>query len=432
MKPTWRMKAVFELLFGVFIILFCIACEGFFSGTETAMVSIDRTRIKALAEKGSKKAALIDAVLEKPEKFFSTTLLGTNMVVVLSNAVATFMVIKYLGERYEYITILIMIPLILIFGEIVPKTVYRYHAEQMATHVIYPLKVISVIFYPFVAILSWLTSLFVRLFGLDSARFRPLTTKEDLENYLDMWNIDSSLKTAERKMIERIFDFSETAVEDIMIPLVNIKAVEVSDSIDKAVSLAQKAGYSRIPVYSDEAYNIIGMVHAFDLLSAQGKILSLKDLMRPARYVPNSMPIDDLLKQLRTEGNSIAVVVNEYGGTIGIVTVEDILEEVVGEIYDEYDKEERCFVKIEKNKYLVKARMEIDEINDHLKLELPKEDYETVAGFLLKNMERIPGIGESFQFGNIKFIIKQADKRSIKEVLINISDAAEETEDKTD
>jgi CBS domain containing-hemolysin-like protein len=174
------------------------------------------------------------------------------------------------------------------------------------------------------------------------------------------------------------------------------------------------------------------MVHAFDLLSAQGETLSLKDLMRPARYVPNSMPIDDLLKQLRTEGNSIAVVVNEYGGTIGIVTVEDILEEVVGEIYDEYDKQERLLVKIEKNKYLVKARMEIDEINDHLKLELPKEDYETVAGFLLKNMERIPGIGESFQFGNIKFIIKQADKRSIKEVLINISDAAEETEDKTD
>lgn len=423
---------MFELLFGVFIILFCIACEGFFSGTETAMVSVDRTRIKALAEKGSKKAALIDAVLEKPEKFFSTTLLGTNMVVVLSNAVATFMVIKYLGERYEYITILIMIPLILIFGEIVPKTVYRYHAEQIATHIIYPLKVISVIFYPFVATLSWLTSLFVKLFGLDSARFRPLTTKEDLESYLDMWNIDSSLKTAERKMIERIFSFSETAVEDIMIPLVNIKAVEVNDSIDKAVSLAQKAGYSRIPVYSDEAYNIIGMVHAFDLLSAQGKTLSLKDLMRPARYVPNSMPIDDLLKQLRTEGNSIAVVVNEYGGTIGIVTVEDILEEVVGEIYDEYDKQERLFVKIERNKYLVKARMEIDEINDHLKLGLPKEDYETVAGFLLKNMERIPGIGESFQFGNIKFTIKQADKRSIKEVLINISDAAEETEDKTD
>jgi CBS domain containing-hemolysin-like protein len=432
MKPTWRMKAVFELLFGVFIILFCIACEGFFSGTETAMVSIDRTRIKALAEKGSKKAALIDAVLEKPEKFFSTTLLGTNMVVVLSNAIATFMVIKYLGERYEYITILIMIPLILIFGEIVPKTVYRYHAEQMATHIIYPLKVISVIFYPFVATLSWLTSLFVKLFGLDSARFRPLTTKEDLENYLDMWNIDSSLKTAERKMVERIFDFSETAVEDIMVPLVNIKAVEVSDSIDKAVNLAKITGYSRIPVYSDEAYNIIGMVHAFDLLGVQGKTLGLRDLMRPARYAPNSIPINDLLKQLRTEGNSIAVVVNEYGGTIGIVTVEDILEEVVGEIYDEYDKEERRFVKIERNKYLVKARMEIDEINDHLKLGLPKEDYETVAGFLLKNMGRIPGIGESFQFGNIKFIIKQADKRSIKEVLINISDAAEETEDKTD
>jgi putative hemolysin len=144
--------------------------------------------------------------------------------------------------------------------------------------------------------------------------------------------------------------------------------------------------------------------------------------MRPARYVPSSIPIDELLRQLRTEGNSIAVVVNEYGGTIGIVTIEDILEEVVGEIYDEYDKEERLFVKIGEGKYIVNARMEIDDLNDRLNLELPKDDYETVAGFLLKSLERIPKIGECFEFGNTTFIIKKADKRSIKEVAINIID----------
>jgi putative hemolysin len=174
------------------------------------------------------------------------------------------------------------------------------------------------------------------------------------------------------------------------------------------------------------------MVHAFDLLTAQQKTQSLKDVMRPAPYVPNTAPIDELLKQLRTEGNSIAIVVNEYGGTIGIVTIEDILEEVVGEIYDEYDKEERLFVEIGKNKYLVNARMEIDELNDHLKLQLPKDDYETVAGFLLKHMERIPRVGESFQFANLKFIIRKADRRSIKEVSITISDTSEITQDKTD
>jgi len=414
-----------ELLLWMFVILICIFCEGFFSGTETAMVSVDRARIKALAEQGSKKHTLVDAILHTPEKFFSTTLLGTNIFEVLSNAIATLLIINYLGEQYKYATILIMTPFILILGEIVPKTVYRYHAEQITPYLVYPLKVMSILFYPFVIVLTWLTTLFMMLLGVSSARLKPHATREDLENYLDMWNIDSGLRTAEKKIVERIFDFSETEVEDIMIPLINIESLELHDHIDKAISCAQKTGYSRIPVFSEEAYNIIGIVHAFDLLTAQQKTQTLKDIMRPAPYVPNTAPVDELLKQLRTEGNSIAIVVDEYGGTIGIVTIEDILEEVVGEIYDEYDKEEHFFVKIGKNKYLVNARMEIDELNDHLKLQLPKNDYETVAGFLLKHMERIPRIGESFQFANLKFIITEADKRSIKKVSITIFDESE-------
>jgi len=416
-----------ELLLGALLILVCISCEGFFSGTETAMVSVDRARIKALAEQGSKSAALVDEILQTPEKFFSTTLLGTNIAVVLSNAIATLLVIQYLGEQYQYITILIMTPLILIFGEIVPKTVYRYHAEQMTTHLIYPLKTISTIFYPLVVILTSLTRLVMRLFGMGSAQFRPHATREDLENYLDMWNIRGYLRTAERKIIERIFDFSEIDVEDIMIPLVNIKTLEAQDSIDNAISLARKTGYSRIPVYEGEAYNIIGIVHAFDLLTANEETQTLKDLMRPAPYVPNSAPVDELLKKLRTEGKSIAVVVDEYGGAVGIVTIEDILEEVVGEIYDEYDKEERLLVRAGRDEYLVNARMGIDELNDRLNLQLPKDDYETVAGFLLKHMERIPRVGEGFRFSNLKFTITRADRRAIKEVSITLCDPPEKT-----
>jgi CBS domain containing-hemolysin-like protein len=195
------------------------------------------------------------------------------------------------------------------------------------------------------------------------------------------------------------------------------------------VGLAQKTGYSRIPVYSGKAYNIIGIVHAFDLLTAQKKAQTLEDIMRPAKYVPHSAPVDEIFKQMKTEGNSIAVVVDEYGGAIGIITIEDILEEIVGEIYDEYDKQERLFTKIGKNEYLVNARMELDEFNEHLNLQLPKDDYETIAGFLLKYMERIPKTGDKFQLENVTFIIKKADKRSIKEVSVIISHAPEKTED---
>jgi putative hemolysin len=416
---------MFDLVLWIFVIFLCVLFEGFFSGTETAMVSLDRARIKALSEKGSKREAMVDAIIRSPERFFSTTLLGTNISAVLANAIATFLVITYLGQGYKYSTIVIMTPVILVLGEIAPKTVYRYRAEQIAPYLVYPLRAISIIFYPLVAALSWTTGLFVKLFGMEGARLRPHTTREDLENYLAMWNLDSGLRTAEKKIVERIFDFTETEVEDIMIPLVNVAALEIGDGIDEAIRLAQKTGYSRIPVYSEEAYNIIGIVHAFDLLTARAKAQSLRHIMRQAPYVPNTAPVDELLRQLRTEGNSIAAVVNEYGGTIGIVTLEDILEEVVGEIYDEYDKEEHFFVQIGGNRYLVNARMEIDELNDHLKFELPKDDYETVAGFLLKHMERIPRVGERFQFENMEFAITKADRRSIKEVSITIADAPE-------
>jgi putative hemolysin len=432
MKPTERARMMSELVLWIFVIFLCVLFEGFFSGTETAMVSLDRARIKALSEKGSKREVLLHEVIHRPESFFSTTLLGTNISVVLGNAIATFLVITYLGEGYKYITIVIMTPVILVLGEIVPKTVYRYRAEQIALYLVYPLRVISIIFYPFVAALSRATGLFVKLLGMEGARLKPHTTREDLENYLAMWNLDSGLRTAEKKIVERIFEFTETEVEDIMIPLINVAALEISDSINEAIRLARKTGYSRIPVYSEEAYNIMGIVHAFDLLTAREKAQNLKDIMRQAPYVPNTAPVDELLRQLRTEGNSIAIVVNEYGGTIGIVTIEDILEEVVGKIYDEYDKEEHFFVQVGRNRYLVNARMEIDELNDHLNVELPKDDYETVAGFLLKHLERIPRVGERFEFENLQFIITKADKRSIKEVSITIADLPEKEGDSPD
>lgn len=409
-----------ELLAGIGIVLICIACEGFFSGTETAMVSVDRARIRALADQGSRRAAMVDHLLATPENFFSTTLLGTNMAVVLCNAVATFLVIKFLGERYEFMTIVIMTPLILVFGEIVPKTIYRYHAEQLAIRLVYPFRLIAAVLYPVVAVLSGLTRLLVRPFGLASARMRPHTTREDMENYLAMWHSAGSFKTAEKKIIERIFDFAETTVNDIMVRIENVEAVEINDGIAKAIRLVQKTGYSRIPVYEGDVYSIVGSVHAFDLLTGKARVGDLRDVMRPARYVPDAMLIDDLLRQMQTEGLSLAVVVNEYGGTTGIITIEDILEEVVGEIYDEHDKEESFIIKAGRDRYIVNARMAVDDLNDHLKLDLPKDDYETVAGFLLKYMQRVPKIGESFQYGNSRFVIRQADERSVKQVVITI------------
>ncbi len=408
-----------ELLLGILIIIICILGEGFFAGTETALVSVDKTHIKALKEKGDKKASLVDKALNHPERFFSTTLLGTNLCTVTSNTIVAFFVIKYLGQGYEYITVLIMTPLILLFAETIPKTIYRYHADILVFYIVYPIKIISYVFSPFIEVLSRITVLLLRLIGLKSSNLKTYTTREDIENYLAMWNITSGMRTAEKKMIERVFDFTQTTAEDVMVRLINIEAIEVNDSFEKAINAVRKTGYSRIPVYGGEVYNIVGIVHAFDLLRTEdGHQNSITELMRAPRYVPNSMPVDELLKQMRTQGISIVVVVNEYGGTTGIVTIEDILEEIVGEIYDEYDKKETVFLKTGRNKYLVKGQVEIDELNEHLEIKLPTGDYETLAGFLLKQMEKIPEEGESIKHENIRLTITHADQRSVKEVLL--------------
>lgn len=407
-----------ELFLGIVIIVICILAEGFFSGTETALVSVDKTHIKALKEKGHKKAAVVDEALTHPEKFFSTTLLGTNLCTVTSNTIAAFFVIKYFGTTYEFITVLIMTPLILLFAETVPKTIYRYHADIIVFYAIYPIKVLSHLFSPIISILSGITIFFLKLLGIKSKRLKSHTTREDLENYLAMWNITSGMRSAEKKMVERVFDFTQTTAEDVMVRLINIESVEVNDTVEQAVNVVRRSGYSRIPVYGGEAYNIVGIMHAFDLLRTGNTHASIKELMRVPRYVPNSIPVDELLKQMRTQGISLVVVVNEYGGTTGIVTIEDILEEIVGEIYDEYDKKETIFLKTGKNKYLVKGHVEIDELNEHLEIKLPTGDYETLAGFLLKQMEKIPEEGESIQYEKIKFTVTHADQRSVKEVLL--------------
>ncbi len=251
---------IFEILFCIMIVVLCIVMEGFFSGTETALVSVDRIRIRAMAEKGSKRAVLVDNALKNPEKFFSTTLLGTNIAVVLSNVIITFLLIGWFGESYAYLTIVVMTPLVLVFGEIIPKTVCRYHAEKISGYVVVPIKIFSIVFYPFVLLMSGLTNLFVKILGLKDSELKPVATREDLENYLSLWNLNGGLKIAERKMIERIFDFSDTVVDDIMIPLVNVKAVEVTAGVENAIRLAKKTGFSRIPVYSDKTHNIIGIV----------------------------------------------------------------------------------------------------------------------------------------------------------------------------
>lgn len=359
-------------------------------------------------------------LLKNRERLLATTLCGTNFSVVTNSILITSLFLYLLGERGEIYSILILSPLLLIFGEIIPKTLFQQRATTIALWVSYPIWLTSYLFYPLVTLMTKLTHIILFLTGIKKSKETPFVTREELRLILKMSKKGSDLTTKEVTMIDRLFDFSHTLVKEAMIPLIEVAAVEDKATAMEAIATISKRGYSRLPVYHERIDNIIGIVNSFDLLDTPLSDQSIKSLIRNSPYVPESKPIDELLVEMQKKRNHLAIVVDEYGGTVGIITLEDILEEIVGEIKDEYDTDQRLYRKIRWNKYLINARMEIDQIRELLTLSLPDGDFETLGGFLLEKFGHIPKPGEILKYQNLTFTIVSSDERSIGEVKVKV------------
>ncbi len=402
-------------------ILACLVAEGFFSGSEIAIVSINRVRLRSLVAKGNEKAKMVAQLLRNPEWLLGTTLLGTNVSTVTAGTLATYVVITLLGEQYSYVAIIIMAPIILIFSEIVPKTIAHVRTETFALSVVGPLHVARTLLKPLVWLLARVSKLFTATTSKSGMTRSPLMTREDLEFAIRSAGQRGGLKAIERQMIHRIFEFQDTTVDEVMIPLIEVVALAADAKVEDAVNITVKQGISRIPIYQDRVDNIVGVLVTSDLLFQDRKdAKDLSELMRPPVFVPESKPIKDMLQEFRRSSVNLAVVVDEYGGAVGIVTVEDILEEVVGEIEDEYDRRKQLYKKIRKNLFVVDPRIEIDRLRELLGIEIPAGDYETLAGFLLTEMKRIPKVGERVRYGTYTFRVTDATDRAIEQVQISI------------
>jgi len=415
------------------LIMFLILClEGLFSGVEIALVATDIHKIRNKAKNGSRSALLTMKLLDRPEWFLSTTITGTNLCVVTNTAIATSLFISVLGAgRGELVSVCVMIPLLLIMGEVVPKSIFQQHAETIALRLSWFIWVASLIFYPIVFVLSRISRSALYAFSEEQRTYYlPYITKAGLEFVLQRKADDGDIMTSEKNMIQRIFDFSESTAEQIMVPLSNITALSTETTLREAALIIPERGYSRIPVYRDKAYNIIGILSSFDLLEVlygdTRKSISVSEtdsvetcLRKKVLYVPETKPTDELLFELQQRGEHMAIVVDEYGGAVGVVTIEDILEEIVGEIDDEYsDNGRMLYRKVGPGKYLLNAQIKIDSVREIIPLEIPDGDYETLGGYLLHKMEKIPQRNESYRQGDILFIIEDADMKSIKEVLV--------------
>ena len=396
-----------------FIVVF-LFLQGLFSGGELALVAADINKIRSRAKAGSQSAQTALKLLNRPEWFLSTTLTGTNICVVTNTALATSMFISmFRTARGELFSIMVMIPLLLIMGELVPKSIFRQHPEAVALKISWFLWGASFVLYPIVFIISKISKGALNIFTQEQKTYyTPYITKTGLEFLLQKGGEESDIMTSEREMIQRIFEFTDSTAEDIMVPLSNVTALSSETTLRDAVHIVSEKGFSRIPVYHGRVYNMIGILHSFDLLdifhgeAQQALLLSEDDPVEKCMrdnvlFVPETKPTDELLLELQKRSEHMAVVVDEYGGAVGIATIEDIVEEIVGEIDDEYVNKESHYRKIAPGKYLFSAQVKMEHVQAVIPESLPDGDYETLGGFLLYHMGKIPRRNETYKFNII-------------------------------
>jgi len=397
---------------GIPLVLACLGLQGFFSGSEIAMVSANRTRLTTRKEEGHRGSAIALDLLEHEELLLGTCLIGTNLCVISG----TFLVSSMLhgaGVHSEWVVALAFVPFALILGEALPKTVYQYHANTIAPVVAFPLRALQGLFAPLLWVVTHWAGALRRLTG--KAESTALSRAE----ILDLLE-DPDIDPEETRMIRSIFEITKTPVEEVMTPLIDVHGVASNATVDDAITVALKSGHSRIPVFRERVDNIVGVLHAQDLLFGNRDGQTLEQMVRSVPFVPESKRVDALLNDMRRSPEHFAVVVDEYGGTVGVVTVEDLLEEIVGEIRDERERDEHTIMKIDDKRWRVPARAEVEHLEEVLGRPLPAGDYETVAGMLLEKFGHIPKVGEVVRIDDMIFRVEAASERAIGVVLLTI------------
>jgi len=409
-----------DILFTSIIVLLCLLMEGLFSGSEIGVVSADQIKLRHQAAKGSKGAKLALKMLEKPEWLLSVTLVGTNISVVTNTTMVTALMIHLFGENGSWMAVALAAPLIWIFGEIVPKSIFQQKADALTPYVIFALIFFSYLFYPILLVFSVLTRLLTKLTGGDEKN--PFTLREEIVTMLQMPAAsEGDIQPVEQNMIRRMFNFSETTVKDVMMPLIDVVAVEKSITCQQARQVSSECAHIRLPVYDERVDRIIGVLHTLELLGVDPH-QPITSFVRPALYVPKSKSIKDLMNELRTDGSVIAIVVDEFGGAEGIITLEDIMEEVVEDLEDEYDVSEQSgqwVRRLGENDYLVNARIEVDELNEKLHITLPEGRYVTLAGLILSRTHSVPEKGTVIKEGDISLVIHHSTAQAIHEIRIH-------------
>jgi CBS domain containing-hemolysin-like protein len=414
---------ILMLIAGIVVLLLI---KGFFSGSEIALVNSDKVKLTARANQGHRGAKEVLKLFKTPDLLLGTTLVGTNIATVALTTLVTVLFVNLFGVHGDLYAFLIFTPILLVLGEIVPKSIFQQKSDVVAPVAIFPLKAFSIVFYPIIIIFSRIARILARLLGGGKVEQNLFMTREQIRSVVEMSERTSSIDAFDRGRIRRVIRFSDTTVGEAMIPISEVTAIDHSRSIMRAIATVRRRGYNRLPVYKGNISNITGIatLTTWDLMEKSTTLKTLDDLTKPAQYVLQLQTIDELLPILRQREDHMAVVVDEYGSATGIITMEDIVEEVVGDIDVGYDFEEylprrkKVFETLEDNSYLVDSRLSVSEVNDLLDINLNTRVSYTIGGLVLSQLGHIPEYGESMTDQGYKFSVQERTDKAILKLKI--------------
>jgi putative hemolysin len=421
----------------ILLIVILIAFNAFFAGSEIAIISLKKTRIQQLQEAGNKRADILKRLTDEPSRFLATIQVGVTLAGFLASASAAsniadsvagiierlgvpFLVSASNGIAIVVVTIMVSF-FTLVFGELVPKRMALQKSEDIALKVARPIQLLAKLTAPFIRFLTWLTNRLVTLLGGDPHTSGSKVTEEEIRMMIDVGQEEGVFEQTETDMINSIFEFDDTVVREVMTPRVDIISISANAKLDEIIDTVASVKYSRIPVYQDSIDDIVGILYVKDLLGLlkdRDEDFSLGNMMRDPYFVPENKKIDHLFKELQQIKVHMAIVVDEYGGTAGLVTIEDLIEEIVGNIQDEYDEEEVDFEIINPDIMKVNGMITIDEVNELFDVELPEDEWETIGGFVMGLAGKVPVSGQQIRYGDLVFSIEKMDDRRVTKLKI--------------
>lgn len=431
------------LQFAILIIL--LVLSAFFSSAETALTTVNKIRLRSLAEDGNKRAAqVLDVIENHSTKMLNAILIGNNIVNISASSLSATLAYGFGGYMVSIATALLTV-VILVFGEITPKNAARIHAEKFSLAYIQIIRIFMTVMTPFIFIINLFSRGLMFLMRIDPNAKSDTMTEDELRTIVDVSHEDGIIESEEKEMIYNVFDLGDARAKDVMVPRVHVTFADVNSTYLELIEIFREDKFTRLPVYEETKDNVIGTINMKDLLLFDNtQTFNLRDILRETYFTYEYKNISELLVEMRDASFNIAIVLDEYGETAGLITLEDILEEIVGEIHDEYDEKEDELVKqLGDNEYIIEGSMSLDDVSDRLGVDLDSEDYDSLGGFIIEHLDRLPEVGdEVFTENGIRLVVETLDKNRVESVHVYLpeqmnsnsddKDAVDENSDETD